>query len=212
MIKLIMQYFSLISGVEPEAEDFNRTLSTALYLKDNNYSNQDIFKMFRFISKKKIEGEDLPKSLWNDSLLEKGKFYFHNKFHIKSKAPTWNPVTFKEECEPFFIEMKIKYTLEDLRDRFYDKCRISLGLREDKLVEGGLKHLLLKYNNLKAPAIDYIMVMIDLANEDVDGDIITSVFDLEKYFKSAFIILEEMVEEATVNKSNKVVWRNKSAM
>ena len=212
MIKLITQYYSLISGIEPDKKDFNRTLSTALYLKDNNYSNQDIFKMFRFISKKKIKGEDLPKSLWNNSLLEKGKFYFHNEFHIKSKPPTWNPITFKEECEPFFIEMKIQYSLEDLRNRFYDKCRISLGLREDKLVEGGLKHLLLKYSNLKAPAIDYIMVMIDLANEDVDGEIITNVFDLERYFKSAFIILEEMVEEATVNKSNKVVWRNTSAM
>ena len=56
------------------------------------------------------------------------------------------------------------------------------------------------------------MLMLDLANEDVDGEIITNVFDIEKYFKNAFIILEDMVEEAAINKSNVVVWRNESAM
>ena len=212
MIKLIMQYYSLISGLEPELENFNRTISTAKYLKDNGFNNQEIFKIFKFISKQKIEGEDLPKSLWNDSLLEKGVYYYHNEFHITSKPPTWNPVTFKEECEPFFIEMKIKYTIEDLRNRFYDKCKVPPGLREDKLVEGGLKHLLSKYNNLSAQSIDYIMLMIDLADEDVDRELITNVFDLEKYSKQAFIILEDIVQEAQVNKNNKIIWRNESAM
>lgn len=212
MIKLITQYYSLISGIEPEVEDFNITMSTAMYLKDNGISNQDIFKIFKLISKQRIEGKDLPKSLWNDSLLEQGTFYYHNEFHITSKPPTWNPITFKEECEPFFMEMKIKYTMNDLIYRFYDKCRIASGLRDDRLVEGGLKHLLFKYNNLKAPAIDYIMVMMDLANEDVDAEMMTNVFDIEKYFKNAFIILEDMVEEAIVNKNNIIIWRNKSAM
>lgn len=212
MIKLIMQYYSLISGLEPELENFNRTISTAKYLKDNGFNNQEIFKIFKFISKQKIEGEDLPKSLWNDSLLEKGVYYYHNEFHITSKPPTWNPVTFEEECEPFFMEMKIKYTIEDLRDRFYDKCKVPLGLREDKLVEGGLKHLLSKYNNLSAQSIDYIMLMMDLADEDVDRELITNVFDLEKYSKQAFMILEDIVQEAQVNKSNRIIWRNESAM
>ena len=212
MIKLIMQYYSLISGLEPELENFNRTISTAKYLKDNGFNNQEIFKIFKFISKQKIEGEDLPKSLWNDSLLEKGVYYYHNEFHITSKPPTWNPVTFEEECEPFFMEMKIKYTIEDLRDRFYDKCKVPLGLREDKLVEGGLKHLLSKYNNLSAQSIDYIMLMMDLADEDVDRELITNVFDLEKYSKQAFIMLEDIVQETQVNKSNKIIWRNESAM
>ena len=212
MIKLIMQYYSLISGLEPELENFNRTISTAKYLKDNGFNNQEIFKIFKFISKQKIEGEDLPKSLWNDSLLEKGVYYYHNEFHITSKPPTWNPVTFEEECEPFFMEMKIKYTIKDLRNRFYDKCKVPLGLREDKLVEGGLKHLLSKYNNLSAQSIDYIMLMMDLADEDVDRELITNVFDLEKYSKQAFIMLEDIVQEAQVNKSNRIIWRNESAM
>ena len=212
MIKLITQYYSLISGIEPEGEDFNRTISTAMYLKDNGISNQDIFKIFKLISKQRIEGEDLPKSLWNNSLLEKGVFYYHNEFHITSKPPTWNPITFKEECEPFFIEMKIEYTMQNLIHRFYEKCRIDPGLRDDRIIEGGLKHLLWKYNNLKAPAIDYIMTMMDLADEDVDAKIMTNVFDIEKYFTKAFIMLEDMVEEATFNKHNIIIWRNQSAM
>lgn len=212
MIKLIMQYYSLISGIEPEKENFNRTLATAKYLKDNGYDNSEIFKLFKLISKQKIEGEDLPKSLWKDSLLEKDIFYYHNEFHITSKPPTWNPITFKEECEPFFMEMKIKYTINDLINRFYEKCKVPVGLRDDKLVEGGLKHLLWKYNNLSAPAIDYVMVMIDLADEDVDRELITNVFDIEKYSKEAFMILEDKVQESKLSKSNKIIWRNESAM
>lgn len=212
MIKLIMQYYSLVSGIEPEAENFNRTLATAKYLKDNGCNNSDIFKIFKLISKQKIEGEDLPKSLWNDSLLQKGVFYYHNEFHITSKPPTWNPITFKEECEPFFIEMKIKYTMQDLIDRFYNKCKVPIGLRDNKLVEGGLKHLLWKYNNLSAPAIDYVMVMMDLADEDVDRELITNVFDIEKYSVKAFQMLEDMVQESKVTKSNEIIWRNESAM
>ena len=212
MIKLIMQYYSLISGTEPEKENFNRTISTAKYLKDNGFDNSEIFKIFRLISKQKIEGNDLPKSLWNDSLLEKGVFYYHNEFHITSKPPTWNPVTFKEECEPFFMEMKIKYTMKQLINRFYDKCKVPVGLRDDRLVEGGLKHLLSKYNNLSAPAIDYIMVMMDLADEDIDKKTITNVFDIEKYSVEAFVMLEDIVQEAKVTKSNEIIWRNESAM
>lgn len=212
MIKLIMQYYSLISGIEPEKENFNRTISTAKYLKDNGFDNSEIFKIFRLISKQKIEGNDLPKSLWNDSLLEKGVFYYHNEFHITSKPPTWNPVTFKEECEPFFMEMKIKYTMKQLINRFYDKCKVPVGLRDDRLVEGGLKHLLSKYNNLSAPAIDYIMVMMDLADEDIDKKTITNVFDIEKYSVEAFVMLEDIVQEAKVTKSNEIIWRNESAM
>lgn len=212
MIKLIMQYYSLISGIEPEKENFNRTISTAKYLKDNGFDNSEIFKIFRLISKQKIEGNDLPKSLWNDSLLEKGVFYYHNEFHITSKPPTWNPVTFKEECEPFFMEMKIKYTMKQLINRFYDKCKVPVGLRDDRLVEGGLKHLLGKYNNLSAPAIDYIMVMMDLADEDIDKKTITNVFDIEKYSVEAFVMLEDIVQEAKVTKSNEIIWRNESAM
>lgn len=212
MIKLIIQYYSLISGIEPEKENFDRTLSTAKHLRDNGVSDSDIFKIFKLISKQKIEGEDLPKSLWKDSLLEKGVFYYHNEFHITSKPPTWNPVTFQEECEPFFIEMKITYTMKDLINRFYDKCKVPVGLRDDKLVEGGLKHLLWKYNNLSAPAIDYIMVMMDLADKDVDRELMTNVFDIEKYSKEAFVILEDIVAEAKVTKSNNIIWRNESAM
>ena len=56
------------------------------------------------------------------------------------------------------------------------------------------------------------MLMMDLADEDIDKELITNVFDLEKYSKQAFMILEDIVQEAQVSKSNKIIWRNESAM
>ena len=108
--------------------------------------------------------------------------------------------------------MKIKYTMKQLINRFYDKCKVPVGLRDDRLIEGGLKHLLGKYNNLSAPAIDYIMVMMDLADEDIDKKTITNVFDIEEYSVEAFVMLEDIVQEAKVTKSNEIIWRNESAM
>lgn len=88
MEKIIYTYYSLVVGQEPEEKAFKRTLATANYLKDNGYTEAEILDIFKSIHKEVITGEDLPKELWNESLLEKDKFYYSDILHIKSKAPT----------------------------------------------------------------------------------------------------------------------------
>ena len=69
-----------------------------------------------------------------------------------------------------------------------------------------------KYNNLKAPGIDYILLMIDMASKDNNLDFLTNPFELENYSKEVFVMLEEIVEESTLNKSNVITWRRHNAM
>lgn len=220
MDKLIRDYLSMRLGYEPSVEDINKLKSTISYLKDNHYTDKEIFKILMnsnidlpedcemtAIEKAIVTGPQLPEYLWENSLIKKDTYYYNNRLHITSKPPTWNPKTLQEECEPFFMEMKINFTLEDLLELYYSECRVPIGLRVKTRDEGALQHLLNKYNNLKAPGLDYVMLMIDLAGKDNELDFLTNPFELENYSKEAFITLEQIVEESTLNKSNVIIWR-----
>lgn len=220
MDKLINDYFSMRLGFEPDESQINRVIATAKYLADNGKTNKEIFKILMdsntdlpedcemsAIDAAIVMGNELPDYLWENSLLKKGVYYYNNRLHITSKAPTWNPKTFKEECEPFFMEMIISFTMEDLLSMYYAECRVPVGLRNKTRDEGAMNHLLNKYNNLKAPSLDYVLMMIDLASKDIELDFLSNPFELENYSKEAFIILEEMAEEAALLKSNVIKWR-----
>lgn len=206
-IKLLNTYYSLCTGIEPSDEDRDRTMATIKYLKDNGYNKQDIFKILKEVGKTKVEGLDLPNRLWEDSLIEKGVFYYSDILHIKSKAPTWNPKTFKVVSEPFFMEMKIKYTMKDLLNHYYTQCRVPLGLRDEKKDAGAFRHLLNKYKSLKAPALDYVLMLITLMSEDTEVEFCAEVFELNTYAKEAYMKLETIAEEAILNKCDTIIWR-----
>lgn len=221
MERMINDYLAMRLGIKPSDKEYNQVLSTASYLKDNGKTNKDVFKILMSsnidlpedcemssVERAIVKFNDLPEYLWNDSLLKKNTYYYNNRLHITSKPPTWNPKTFQEECEPFFMEMLISFTMNDLLDTYNIECRVPLGLRDTARDTGAFKHLLNKYNKLKAPSIDYIILMIDLASKDKDNEFIANPFELESYSKEAFAILENVAEEAALNKSNIIIWRN----
>ena len=225
MEKLINDYLATRLGIEPSENDYKQLNATVSYLKDNGKTNKEIFKILMdsntnlpedcemsAIERAIVRQTELPDYLWEDSLLQKDTYYYNNRLHICSNPPTWNPKTFQEECEPFYMEMMIRFTMEDLLNMYYAECRVPLGLRERTRDIGALKHLLGKYNNLKAPSLDYVMYMIDLASKDTETEFLANPFELENYSKQAFMELEGMVEEATLNNSNKITWRNTNAM
>lgn len=220
MEKMIYDYVTTRLGVELDEDNMKQLKATANYLIDNGKTNKEIFKILMSCNidlpednemsrteRAVVKQEDLPDCLWDGSLLEKNKYYFNNRLHICSKAPTWNPKTLQEECEPFFMEMIISFTLKDLLEMYYMECRVPIGLRNRTRDMGALTHLLGKYNNLKVSSLDYVMYMIDLANKDVENQFLSNPFELENYSKQAFMELEDMYEEASLSKNNIIVWR-----
>lgn len=205
------KYYSLAIGIEPDEKDYKRTYDTAKYLLDNKFTIQEIIMIFTEIGKNKITVNDLPDRLWN-GLIEKGVFYYSNLLHITSKPPTWNPLTFKEECEPFFMEMVMNYNYDDLLNQYYSECRVPIAFRDKTKDIGALKHLINKYKNLSAPSLDFVLLMIKLAGQDTDVDFFNNVFDIERYAKEAFITLNNLVQNATLYKNNQIIWRDSSAM
>ena len=217
MKRIVYDLYILTAGIEPSEKAFNRTLATANHLKDNGYNKKRILEILSQSIKDKINkdneiivyGEDLPEDLWSHSLLQKNKFYYSDILHIKSNPPTWNPVTFKEECEPFFLEMKIDFTIVDLLDYYYDKCRVPQGLQDDKKNGGALLHLIKKYDAFNnVPGLDYVIALIDRASKDIDKNFFADVFEIESYNKEVIEEFSAMYEQAIFEKTNVIVWRN----
>ena len=213
-------------GIEPSKEDFNKTLAVAKYLKDNGYDIEFMFLLmqdtFRNVKDEEeyiydeninrqrktcITFDDLPDKLWENSLLERNKFYYSEILHLKSKPPTWNPITFEETCEEFYLEMIINFTIDDLMNYYYEKCRIPLNLQDDKKVKGALMFLINKYDKFKAPGIDYVISLIDAASNDIDREMILEVFEIEEYAKEVIQKFDKMIEQAEYEGANKIVWR-----
>lgn len=221
MEKIVYDFYALAVGIEPSKEAFNKTKATASYLKDNNYSDKDIIKILREVLKGfnkevkrnnaynlSISGEDLPERLWENSLLKKGEFYFSDILHIKSKAPSWNPVTFTEECPPFFLEMKISFTIDDLLNYYYDKCRVSLPLQNENRDKAAMKHLIAKYDKFnKVSGIDYVIALINEAGQDIEKDVFTEIFEIENYKEQVISHFEMVNNEVELQKTNVIVWR-----
>lgn len=207
--RIVYNYYLIARGIEPNEIDYKRTLATANYLKDNGYSNNEILKILISCNKDAVKGDNLPEELWNDSLIEKDRFYYSDILHIKSKPPSWNPKTFKEECPSFFLEMKIKFSMNDLLNYYYDKCRIPLALQDDKKNAGAFKHLIAKYEAFKnAPGLDYVIALINKASEDKEKEMFTEVFEIESYKESVIRDFESITNESQLQGTNKVVWRN----
>lgn len=228
MKELVYKYYSTFVGIEPTKEEFEKTLAVANYLKDNNKNAQGIFLIFYAIEQQRkqnkeivlnnevivehstknyISFDELPNKLWNDSLLEKNKFYYSEILHLKSKPPTWNPITFEETCEEFYLEMIINFTIDDLKDYYYDKCRIPLNLQDDKKVKGALMFLINKYDKFKASGIDYVISLIDAASNDINKEMILEVFEIEEYAKEVIQKFDKMIEQAEYEGANKIIWR-----
>lgn len=205
--KILNTHYNISIGIEPSKEERNTTMATILHLQDNKYSDNEIFKILKSVGKSNITVLDLPIELWKNSLTEKGVFYYNDILHIQSKAPVWNPKTFEVKSVPFFMEMKINFTMNDLLDYYYSECRVPIGLRDEKKDIGAFNHLLKKYNNLKAPSLDYILMLIKLMSKDIEVEFCADVFELNNYAKEAYLILEQMVEESILYKQNNIIWR-----
>lgn len=204
---IVNLYFNLL-GENPTEEDIKTTTNTFKYLLDNNLTEQDITDIFKDLPPKtKITPDDLPVRLWSGSLLNKNIFYYHNELKIISidKFDLLNPVTEKNQS---FIEMKIKYTIDDVLDYYYKKFPEQKEFSDYKQDVGTIKYLLTKYTRYNfIEAIDILLYVIDEAyNTDLGLD---SMIELNnsKAEKNTLKSLKLKVQNARGERCNKIMWR-----
>ena len=169
-------YNSFSAGLPASEDDYERTLRTIDYMKDAGVNPSGIVAAMTACSKKKvILREYLPDELWNDSLIERGKFYYHHILQLRPEQ-FFNPLTGKEESKAFYLENLIRFTMDDLINYFMRQLGIDYELRDDKKFASQFTHLLkTKYSFIES--LDFVLALIDrAAAKDM---VITEPFELK---------------------------------
>jgi len=169
-------YNSFSAGLPASEDDYERTLRTIDYMKDAGVNPSGIVTAMTACSKKKVMlREYLPDELWEGSLIERGKFYYHHILQLRPEQ-FFNPLTGKEESKAFYLENLIRFTMDDLIDYFMRQLGIDYELRDDKKFASQFTHLLkTKYSFIES--LDFVLALIDrAAAKDM---VITEPFELK---------------------------------
>lgn len=195
-------YYSNIIGTFPGEEKYNNTNKLFEYLKEAGLTDGDILKtVIDFLPYlEEISFEDLPESLWDNSLLEKDKFYFHKELQISKTEPNWN-----QDNLCLYIEPKIKYTIDDALNYFLSYSTIkSDWINRDK-EKGSIKYLLKEYKKFNfIEPIDFFLHLIDFA---ASKDDINTIYDLRDYEIELAEFLEVDIQNAKSMGKDKYSWR-----
>ena len=208
ILRLMDAYYRITNGYCNEVLD-KITETTLMYLIDNKYEFKDILNILR---DSKIEDcfrpESLPDYLWDNSLLKRDTYYYHNSLHITSKPPRWNAETLKVESEPFFMEMKIKFTMKDLLDYYYRTCMVDVSLRNEKRDIGAFEHLIKTYTKIieNVEGIDIVLMLIDEASKA--SMLLSNPLKLQDMEIEVIPHCKRLTVEAKYNDANKIIWRS----
>lgn len=195
-------YYYFLVGEHPNENNYKVTNATFEYLKDAGFDDDCMCRIINLMPIMDcITVDDIPDSLWEDSLLVRNKFYFHKELQITSPPPTW------DQSYPFYLEMKIKYTLDDVLNYFIN----SSGVRSDWVNRekelGSIRYLLKDYKKFSfMEPIDFLLHLIDYCV--ADGMEITSIYSLRDKEIELANYLEIDVAKAITKEKNKIVWRS----
>ena len=156
-------YNNFSAGFPADEHDYERTLNTIEYMIDAGVNPSGIVDAMTACSKKKVMlREYLPDELWKDSLVERGKFYYHHILQLQPEQ-VFDPLTGKEKAlRPFYLENKIRFTMVDLIRYFMRTCGVDLELTDNQKFASQFSYLLKsKYSFIES--LDFVLALIDKA-------------------------------------------------
>ena len=201
VVKLTNFYYDFVVGEQPEKIN-ERTKLLFEHLSESGCTPKQLFGTIieEFPNKDELTIEDIPDSLWEGSLIERNKFYYHKELQILSPPPTW------DKSFPFYIEMKIQYSIEDALKYFIKQFKINESwMNKDKEL-GSIRYLLKDYKKYGfIEPVDFFLHIIDYVCSK--GVKINSIYDLRDYELEYTQLLELDILNSKALKKNRVVWR-----
>lgn len=168
--KALLKYYYLeilklddIQDAEIEATD-----KTIDYLYDCSFSTVEILSELTRQNNRSVNQTNLTNNLWKNSLIKRNAYYLHHELRISSPSPVYD---FENDCiktYPFYLEMKIRYTIDDVLNYFYSKMNsLSLQLIDKKTDKKTVIFLMNKYDNIDyIEPLDIILYTIDKKFEE----------------------------------------------
>ena len=155
-------------------EDKKLLLTTLKETLDKGFTSEAIIRAFHVYKRKNDDLElDVTiivrgkPSVYN--LLNSKKFYYHNALRLTSAPPCreidYNSGEIRIINQPYFLEMKASYSIDDLIDYYIKQIRPSNHANAKARFKGSFNYLLKSYS------VEEILFMIDaLANNVMSGD------------------------------------------
>ena len=208
---LTAYYYRELVGVYPFATDREEAITrhTIAYMEESGLSEVEIFGFLHDIGGKKgyITPADIPAEAWNGSLIERGQYYCHHRLQLLSPTPIIrSDGTFKEY--PFYQEMRIRFTMKDLVDYFFEKIPSYSILRDEKRYEAQFRHMLKKFDGMRPiQSLDVVLLMIDEASyQNVP---VVEPFDIKTASIQQDVIdrLQKTIAERHAKGYDKNIWR-----
>lgn len=203
-------YYREIVGVYPFSTQREEAVSrcTIAYLEEAGVPKKKIIEMMISLKEKAfIEPEDIPSSFYDGSLIQRGVYYCHPELQIISPDPVIaKDGTFTQF--PFYQEMKICFTMQDLCQYFYRKTARQNNLSDQKRDTGQFVHLLKRYTGLdNIQPLDVVLCMIDEAA--YQKMFIAEPFSVKTAQIEAYTIdkLQRIVNEKKAKGHDRPVWR-----
>lgn len=186
------------------------TQATIDYLFDSELSEKEVIKAIETSKPGDcLTPDKLPDWLWENSLVERNTYYYHHILHLLPPVPRFNPHTKIETKTAFYMEMRIRFTIDQLVDYFYTTSMISKDLVDRKRDSGSLNYLLSKYSKLGfVRPLDFILSLIDAVNADKNQIAkVTNVLDITRYEAQVYENLKHTAAQAELSKANHIIWR-----
>lgn len=204
-------YYNLIWGCYPFNDNKNKAMSQNLidYLIEAGVSEDRILDFIEKAPRNdRLSPDILPVSLWENSLLLRDVFYYHNLLHIKPEAPTWDPINGKKKSDKFYLEMKIMFSVEDILDYYYSLFNIEHDLRDAKKDAGSVNYLSARFAKFSfIESVDFILFLMDYAKGNSNNYKIKNILDILTFEMDVYESLKSKVDEANLAKANKIIWR-----
>ena len=204
-------FYREVVGVYPFSTNKEEIITrcTIEYLLEGGITEQEILKLLpKFQDNCLITPDLLPDELWKGSLLARDTYYCHHALQLVPPSPVIKKDgTFKEY--PFYLEMKIRFTSDDLLKYFYTKASNYQMIKDHKRDTAQLLHMLGRYRYVEeVQGLDLLLFMIDEAV--YQHVMITEPFDVKTSTIEVFTLnkLHNIMNERHAKEYDKIKYRN----
>lgn len=177
--------YEICCGVEPEEKDLLLLEIKYQRLIDNGYTDKEA-KNILINSKLDIDNYE-----HTDSIINGNKLYRHCELQIHSIPGGFDPETCTIIKRPYYLEMKSRYTMNNLLDYYYTKLVVPMLFRDEKRDIGAFKHLFSSFKSPLIDSVDFILFVIDYVSSYEYK--VNNPLELKNWFQQTYEYLEQYV-------------------
>jgi hypothetical protein len=155
----VRKLYEICYGIEPTEREIALLEIQYKRLQDNGFTNKEAKQL---MIDNKFRTDDL---LFDDSIITTSDdtVYYHYELQIHSKPGGFDPETCTVIKQPYYLEMRYRYTMDALLEYYYNKLLVPIMFRDVKRDSGAFNHMICTYKFETIKPVDFLLFLIDYA-------------------------------------------------